>query len=90
MWITLVVVGIVSTFGPAPGSIEGLIYTKVSFSGLWGGLVEVLLQSFLLSVLTYYWVNHPEKRWLNWVFGVLFFIALILPVLGILARQASS
>lgn len=90
IWITLVVVGIVSTFGPAPGSIEGLIYTKVSFNGLWGGLVEVLLQSFLLSAFIYYWVNHPEKRWLNWAFGVLFFIVLTLPALGLLARQASS
>jgi uncharacterized membrane protein len=90
MWITLVVIGIISTFGTAPGSIESFIYTKVSFNGLWSGLVEVLLQSFLLSVLIYYWVNHPEKRWLNWVLGILFFIALILPALGLLARQVSS
>ena len=90
MWITLVVVGIVSTFGPAPGSIEGLIYTKVSFNGLWGGLVEVLLQSFLLSALICYWVNHPEKRWLSWAFGVLFLMALTLPALGLLSRQVSS
>jgi hypothetical protein len=88
-WITLVVVGILSTFAPASGSIEGLIYTRSAFMGLWGGLVEVLSQSFLLSVLTYYWVNHPEKRWLNWVLGTLFFIALILPALGLLARQIS-
>jgi hypothetical protein len=90
MWITLVVIGIISTFGTAPGSIEGLIYTKVSFNSLWGGGVEVLLQSFLLSVLIYYWVKHPEKRWLNWVLGILFLIALILPALGLLARQVCS
>jgi hypothetical protein len=90
MWITLVVIGIISTFGPAPGSIEGLIYTRLSFIGLWGGLVEVLSQSFLLSVITYYWVNHPEKRWLTWAFGILFIIALTLPALGLLARQVSS
>jgi hypothetical protein len=89
-WITLVVVGILSTFAPASGSIEGLIYTRPAFMSLWGGLVEILSQSFLLSVLIYYWVNHPEKRWLNWVLGILFFIALILPVLGLLARQVSS
>jgi len=89
-WITLVVIGIISTFGTAPGSIEGLIYTRLAFMGLWGGLVEVLSQSFLLSVLIYYWVNHPEKRWLNWVLGILFLIALILPALGLLARQVSS
>jgi hypothetical protein len=27
MWVTLVLVGIFSTFGPAPGSIEGLVCT---------------------------------------------------------------
>jgi len=90
MWITLVVIGIISTFGVAPGSIEGYIYTKVSFKGLWGGGIEVLAQSFFLSVLIYYWVNHPEKRWLNWVLGILFFIALVFPTLGLLARQMSS
>lgn len=90
MWITLVVVGIFSTFGPAPGSIEGLIYTKQAFSGLWGGLVEVLSQSFLLAVLSFYWVNHPEKRWINWVLGILFIIALLLPALGLLVSLAMA
>jgi hypothetical protein len=89
LWVTLVVVGIFSTFGTAPGSIEGFIYTKVSFRGLEGGMVEVLTQSLLLSVLVYYWVNHPEKRWLNWALGVLFFVVLLLPALGLLARQAA-
>jgi hypothetical protein len=88
MWVTLVVIGIISTFGTAPGSIEGLIYTKVSFAGLWGGEVEVLSQSFLLSVLICYWVRRPEKRWLNWALGILFFIALLLPALGLFARLA--
>jgi len=90
MWITLVVIGIFSTFGPAPGSIEGLIYTKLPIQGLWGGLAEVLSQSFLLSVITYYWVNHCEKRWLTWVLGILFVIALILPTLGLLVRAVPS
>lgn len=87
MWFTLVALGIFSTFGTAPGSVEGLIYTKVSFQGLAGGMLEVLAQSFLLSVLTYYWVNNPQKRWLTWLLVVLFFIALVLPALGLIARQ---
>jgi hypothetical protein len=90
LWITLVVIGIFSTFGPAPGSIEGLIYTKVSFAGLGGGLLEVLVQSFLLSTITYYWVNHSEKRWLTWVLAILFVVAVALPVLGLLVSQAGS
>jgi uncharacterized membrane protein len=90
IWITLVVIGIISTFGTAPGSIESLIYTKASFNGLWVGEIEVLSQSFLLSFLTYYWVTHNEKRWLKWVLGILFCIALLLPALGLLARLAGS
>jgi hypothetical protein len=90
IWITLVVIGMISTFGTAPGSIEGLIYTKAAYEGLWGGQIEVLSQSLLFSILTWYWVNQPEKRWLNWAFGILFFIALALPALGLLARQMMS
>jgi hypothetical protein len=90
IWITLVVIGMISTFGTAPGSVEGLIYTKAAYEGLWGGQIEVLSQSLLFSVLTWYWVNHPEKRWLSWAFGIACFIALALPALGLLARQMMS
>ena len=89
IWIMLVVIGIISTFGTAPGSIEGFIYTKAS-SSLWGGGLEVYAQSFVLSFLTYYWVNHPEKRWLNWALGISFSIALILPALGLIVRQVTN
>ena len=89
MWITLVVIGILSTFGPTPGSIEGFIYTKLSLWSSWGGIVEVLSQSLLLSSIAFYWVNHPGKKWLAWILVILFLIALILPTLGLLARFAS-
>ncbi|AKB82808.1 hypothetical protein MSBR3_2230 [Methanosarcina barkeri 3] len=91
MWATLVVIGIVSTFAPAPGSIEGFIYTKLtpSKSGI-GGMIEVLTQSFLLSALSYYWVKHPELSWLNWALGTLFLISMALPVLGFLASKKTG
>jgi hypothetical protein len=84
IWATLVVIGIFSTFAPAPGSIEGFIYTKLTpnKNGI-GGMVEVLTQSFLLSVLTYYWVNHSELVWLNWILGIFFMISMFLPILGL-------
>jgi hypothetical protein len=86
-WTMLVFVGIFSTFGPAPGSIEGFVYTTIPMEGMLGGLTEVLTQSLLLAVLTVYWVQHPRVRWLNWVLGILFILALLLPVLGLLASQ---
>jgi hypothetical protein len=89
-WIMLVVVGILSTFGPAPASIEGIIYTKIPIGSLPGGMLEVITQSFLLSLVTWYWVNHPEKKWLNWVLGIAFFIAMALPALGMVVRLTTG
>jgi hypothetical protein len=87
MWITLVVVGILSPFGPSPGSIEGMIYTTLPMELHLTGLPEVLLQALILSALLFYWVNHPQKKWLNWVMGVVFVIMMLLPILGLLVGQ---
>lgn len=83
----LIALGILSTFGPASGSIEGMIYTPVPIRLQLRGWVEVVPQVVLLSALLCYWVNHPEKKWLNWLLGILFFIAMALPVLGLLVRK---
>jgi hypothetical protein len=86
MWLTLVVVGIVSPFGPAPGSIEGLVYTTLPVRALWGGMLEVVVQSLLLSVLVCHWVNRSESRWLGRLLIGLFIVTLALPVIGLLSR----
>ena len=85
MWVTLVVVGVLSTFGPSPGSIEGMIYTVWPLKANLWGLPEVLFQTLALSLVLVYWVNHPEKRWLNWVLGILFVVLMLMPILGFLA-----
>ena len=51
------------------------------------GLSEVVSQSLLLSIILCYWVNHPDKRWLNWVLGAAFVIILTLPILGLLVGR---
>jgi hypothetical protein len=90
LWWLLVALGILSTFGPAPGSVEGMIYTIIPpFSQLLG-LWEVVLQSFLLSVLLVYWVKHPDKRWLGWALGTLFTVLLVMVVLGLLFLATGS
>jgi hypothetical protein len=87
-WLTmgwlLVALGILSTFGPTPGSIEGMIYTILPISGQLVGWLEVIPQALLLSAILHYWVNHPEKKWLNWTLGIVFFVMMLLPVLGLL------
>jgi hypothetical protein len=84
LWWLLLALGVLSTFGPAPGSVEGLIYTIIppleQILGLW----EVLLQSLLFSVVLVYWVKHPGKKWLDWTLGLVFAIVLILPIMGLL------
>lgn len=84
MWWILVALGILSTFGPTPGSVEGMIYTVIPIVDQLTGWLEVVPQALLLAVILFYWVRHPEKRWLNWVLGIVFVLMLLFPVLGLL------
>lgn len=83
-WWLLIALGILSTFGPTSGSVEGAIYTTLPLLDQFfsGGMLEILAQSLLFSTLLYYWVNHPEKRWLNWVLGILFVLVVLLSLMG--------
>jgi hypothetical protein len=84
-WL-LIAVGILSTFGPGTGSFEAMIYTTAPPLHQLRGLLEVIPQALLLSTLLCYWVNRPAK-WMNWLLGTIFVIAMALPVLGLLTRQ---
>jgi len=90
LWWLLFALGVLSTFGPAAGSVEGMIYTVIPPLKQLLGLWEVVLQSFLLSLILVYWVNHPEKRWLNWTLGIAFCIVMILPLLGLFFTPRAS
>ena len=87
MWWMLVGLGIVSTFGPPPGSIEGLIYTKIPIWSQLSGYLEVVPQAFLLSLILFYWVRHPEKRWLTWGLSVVCTGFLLLIVIGLFVTK---
>ena len=84
LWWLLVALGILSTFGPTPGSVEGMVYTVIPIQDQLTGWLEVVPQALLLAVGLHYWVNHPEKGWLNWVLGAVFGLMLLLPALGLL------
>jgi hypothetical protein len=88
LWWLLLALGVLSTFGPAPGSVEGLIYTIIPPRAQILGLWEVLLQSLLFSVVLFHWVNRPEERSMNWILGIAFVIAMILPVMGLLFAKS--
>ncbi|HWE84670.1 MAG TPA: hypothetical protein VG267_06980 [Terracidiphilus sp.] len=85
-WI-LVGVGILGTFAAPAGSLEGFIYTTTPIWMQMRGYLEIVTQAVLLSVLLCYWVNHPGRRWLNWLLGVLYVLAIALPVLGLFAQK---
>lgn len=85
LWLVLVIAGILSPFGAAPSSIEGMVYSVLPMWFHIMGLPEILLQSLLLAFLTHYWVNHPEKKWLTWLFGIAFVLIVLLALLGILS-----
>jgi len=87
LWWLLLALGVLATFGPAPGSVEGLIYTIVPPRAQMLGLWEVLLQSLLFSVVLFYWVNHPGKRSMNWLLGIAFCIVMILPLMGLVLAK---
>jgi hypothetical protein len=89
LWTLLVGLGILNTFGPTPGSLEGMLFTVIPVPDQLKGYLEVVPQSGLLAFLLVYWVRHPEKRWLTQTLVVLFAIAIALPVLGLLAQGRS-
>jgi hypothetical protein len=83
LWVTLVVIGIIGQFTGGLGSIEGLVYSKIPALFQLLLLPEVIVQTLLLSVLLFYWINHP-KKWLSWVLGVVVFLMLFFAGLGLL------
>src|SRR5512136_1769913 len=87
IWLTLVALGILGTFGPASGSLEGMIFTYQPLLGHLYGLPEILLQSLFLSLILFYWVNHPQKKWLNWVMAIAFLVLMSFPIIGLLVGR---
>ena len=85
LWLVLLIVGVISPFSAAPGSIEGVVYSTLPFWFHLMSLPELVIQTFLFAFLTHYWVNHPEKRWLNISLGILFTIIILLVLLGALS-----
>lgn len=85
MWLVLVIVGILAPFAAAPSSIEGMLYTVLPMWFHITNFPEILVQSGLLAWLTYYWVNHPETKWLNWVLWIILAIVFLLSTLGALS-----
>ena len=86
LWGLIVGLSVLSTTGPAPGSIEGLIYTKIPILSQLLGYIEVLPQTSFFSLIVYFWYKRPKKIW-NVISGVLVSIIVILCTLALVASK---
>ena len=84
LWGLLIGLSILSPVGPCPGSIEGMLYTKIPILDQIKGYLEVFPQTLLFAVLVYYWYEKP-KAWMNISAIVLVSIILLLSIMGVLA-----
>ncbi len=82
MWGLLLGLAILSTAGPAPGSVEGFIYTTIPPLRQLIGLPEVILQTLALSATLTGWYRKPHKAW-GIVMGVMAAILILLSLAGV-------
>jgi len=83
LWGLLVGLAVLSTVGPAPGSIEGMIYTKIPIDTQLRGYIEAVPQTLLMSLGMHYWYRRPGKGW-NIISIVLVAIIVLLCVAGLM------
>ena len=86
LWVLVVGLCILSTTGPAPGSIEGVIYTKIPVADQFRGYFEVLPQTLLFALFVNYWYIKPHKGW-NIISVILMIIIFILCTMGLIAAK---
>jgi hypothetical protein len=86
LWGLFLGLAILSTAGPAPGSVEGVIYTKLTFADHLRGLPEVVLQTLALSVLVVTWHRKPHRAW-SIVMGILTTLAVLLSLAGVFLER---
>ena len=80
LWILLIGLSIISTYAPAPGSFEGMIFTKIPIIMQIKGLPEVFAQSLLFSIIVYKWNKTENIVW--------YIISIVLVILVILVSLA--
>lgn len=83
----LIALGILNTYGPAPGSIEGMVYTVIPIPDQLAGWLEVIPQALMYAFVLHAWIVHPEHRWIGRTITTLFILAMLIPVMGLLAMS---
>jgi hypothetical protein len=81
LWGIFAGLGILATFGPALGSVDGIIYTKIPVEVQIRALPELLFQSLLLSIGLWWWYHNP-RNWMTIVSIVLVALILLMGIAG--------
>lgn len=86
LWSLFLGLAILGTAGPSPGSLEGVLYTKLPLKVHLFGLPEVILQTLLFSVGLVAWCRKPA-RWKNSASAICLALALLMSIAGVLAAS---
>lgn len=81
LWLLFAVIGVFATFGPTPGSVDGLIYTQVPLATHLTTLPELLVQSLSLSLGLWGWYQKPRKIY-NWIAAMLLGLIVLMGIAG--------
>jgi hypothetical protein len=85
LWSLFTGLAIFGTAGPSPGSLEGIIYTKIPIGQQLIGLPEVVLQTLLFSVAVVSWYKKPSRIW-NVVMAIVVILIILMSGAGIFLR----
>ena len=87
LWFLFIGLSILFTFGPAIGSIDGMLYTKVPVRLHLTFLPELIVQALLLSSGLYFWYQKPSK--ILTIMSIIFVVAIIaLSIAGYMTSNA--
>jgi hypothetical protein len=86
LWSLFLGLSIFGQVGPSPGSLEGIIFTKVPLIGHLTTLPEVMVQTLLFSTGLIAWCRRPS-RWKDIAAGIGVALVLCTSALGIIAAR---
>jgi len=89
LWGLFLGLAILSTAGPSPGSLEGLVYTKLLPLDHLRGLPEVVVQTLALAALLVRWYHAPRRAW-TIVMGVAVGLVLLMSLAGLLVERPEA